>query len=151
MMRRSFTLIEVLVVIAVLASMVAVLLPNYMEIRIKARDSKRKSELKNIQKALEVYKNNRDPITYPTGLPPACAQFVDAQNPSIVLMQKFPSEPLYNCTTGYYFSLTDVDTYELQGCLESKSDKDGSLCPNDFLAKTTMTCASNNCYKLTEP
>ena len=59
--KSAFTLIEVLVVIAILAGLVAILFPNFMDVRERARDSQRKSDLKNYQKALEFYKDNQSP------------------------------------------------------------------------------------------
>lgn len=154
--RNSFTLIEILVVIAVLSALVALLVPNFMEIRMKARDNRRKSDLTNIQKGLELYKQNRNPITYPTSLPSPCAQFVDLSNPSSVIMQKLPSEPLYNCVNNYYYELDPSDTtkYKLYACLENANDAEAVACPLDFSTVTNMSCGPSNngkCYKLIEP
>lgn len=154
--RNSFTLIEILVVIAVLSALVALLVPNFMEIRMKARDNRRKSDLTNIQKGLELYKQNRTPITYPTALPSPCAQFVDLSNPTSVIMQKLPSEPLYNCVNNYYYKIDPVDTtkYVLYACLENANDAEAVACPLDFSTTTNMSCGTSNngkCYKLIEP
>lgn len=156
--RNSFTLIELLVVIAVLAALVALLVPNYMEIRVKARDNKRKSDLRNIQKALELYKEAQMPVTYPAALPaPSCTdnKLVDPVSPGVVYMQKVPMEPLYNCANNYYYKLgTDTLEYTLAACLENANDAEGSVCPPDFQEIALMSCgASNNgkCYILTQP
>jgi type II secretion system protein G len=62
---KGFTLIELLVVIAIIGLLATLSVVAFESSRIKARDAKRKSDLKNIQKALELYytNNNAYPIT----------------------------------------------------------------------------------------
>jgi len=52
---QAFSLIELLVVMAVISMIIAVALPNYLGIRQRARDSKKKAELAEIKKALRMY------------------------------------------------------------------------------------------------
>src|SRR3989344_5049054 len=65
--QSGFTLVELLVVIGIAALSMALLFPNFMGARIRARDSQRKREVRDIQKALELYKLDQDPPAYPTG------------------------------------------------------------------------------------
>jgi prepilin-type N-terminal cleavage/methylation domain-containing protein len=53
--KNAFTLIELLVVMAVISMIIAIALPNYLGIRQRARDSKKKSELVEIKNALRMY------------------------------------------------------------------------------------------------
>lgn len=156
--RSSFTLIEILIVIAVLAGLVSLLVPNFMEIRLKARDAKRKSDLSAIQKALELYKQSQSLQIYPTGFPSPCSPLVDSNN--LVYMQKLPWEPLTQCGVNaanfYYKRGSDTDAsdlakYTLYACLESEKDPNGVTCPTDFQAVSGFACSSNKCYKLIEP
>jgi prepilin-type N-terminal cleavage/methylation domain-containing protein len=62
---NAFTLIEVLVVIAILAGLVAILYPNFLDVRQKTRDTQRKNDLKQIQKALTL-QEMKTPPAYPT-------------------------------------------------------------------------------------
>ncbi len=55
MTRRGFTLIELMVVVAIIALLVAVGLPQYTGAQKKARDARIKADLKAIQNAEEVY------------------------------------------------------------------------------------------------
>lgn len=68
MKNKGFTLIELLVVIAVIGILAAVVLASLNSARGKARDTRRISDLKQIQTALELY--HTDNGSYPsTGVP----------------------------------------------------------------------------------
>ena len=56
--KKSFTLIELLVVIAIIGLLSTVVLISLQGVRAKARDARRISDLKSIQKALEMYYND---------------------------------------------------------------------------------------------
>ncbi len=60
---KGFTLIEVLVVVAIIGILTAILIANYNDARKNSRDKIRKSDLKSLQLALELYKaqNGRYP------------------------------------------------------------------------------------------
>lgn len=54
-MKKGFTLLELLVVIAIIAILASVGLGSYTRSQRKARDARRRSDLKQIQNALEQY------------------------------------------------------------------------------------------------
>lgn len=150
---KAFTLIELIVVIAILAGFVALLFPNFMEVRMKSRDVQRKSDLKSLQKALELYKQNQSLPIYPATLPSTCGTLSDA---TAVYMQKIPQEPLTRCgvdAKNYYYlrNVADSGRYTLNACLEIANDPTAVTCPADFTSNTSFTCISNKCYQLMEP
>lgn len=64
MKRRGFTLIELLVVIAIIGLLATLSVISFSTSSAKARDVKRKNDLKSIQKALELYYNDHN--AYPS-------------------------------------------------------------------------------------
>lgn len=64
-MRRSFTLIELLVVIAIIGLLSTVVMVSVGSLRADARDAKRKADLNQMIKALDLY--HLDNSKYPVG------------------------------------------------------------------------------------
>lgn len=63
-MKKGFTLIELLVVVAIIGMLSSVVLAALGDARASARDSRRIQDLKQIQTALELYRQEND-NTYP--------------------------------------------------------------------------------------
>jgi len=57
---KGFTLLELLVVISIISLLASILLVDVKNARIKARDTKRRSDLSQIAKALDIYYNYYD-------------------------------------------------------------------------------------------
>ncbi len=139
---NGFTLIELLVVIAIIGGLTALFVPNFMGARERARDSQRKSDLKQIQKALEMYR--QDNLLFPTGLPTPGATWNSTSG--VTYMNKVPGDPLG--VSSYYFSVDNNNlTYTLCSCLENVADVDFSSC----VVCTGLNCASSKCYVVKQP
>lgn len=135
----GFTLIELLVVIGIISVLSAVAVPNFMGARERARDTQRKSDVRQIQKALELYKDDQSPvITYPAALPGCGAAWIVS---STTYMNKLPCDP---AGTDYSYTRDAGDSleYDLFACLENKSDPDG---------EASDECPSLIKYQITEP
>jgi prepilin-type N-terminal cleavage/methylation domain-containing protein len=150
--KNGFTLLELLVVISIIGILSALLLANFNAARERARDSQRKSDMRNIQTALQSYYS--DYGGYPTSgvtggdlgkivgcAPPAtptiCAWGASwSPESGKVLMSTLPEDP-QSPTQNYMYTQTDLDTYTLKACLENKSDdkavfEDVSWCPSKY-------------------
>lgn len=151
---RAFTLIELLVVIAIIGGLSAIILPNFMGARESARDVQRKSDLKQIQGALELYKLGQNPQRYPTVLPVTPGQCWSTGGTSCngtIYMNKFPYDPAtQNTPTPYYYRYNDDQSYTLCGCLENLGDSSGKTCGSGGNTCPNTLCGSGasakKCY-----
>lgn len=125
----GFTLIELLVVMSIIIVISVVAVPNYLDIRKRSRDAERKSDVKTIQKALELYKNDQNPLAYPresayNALPCDGTWRVGDS----IYTKKFPCDPTTMMRYVYQNpspqSPADTLTYKLYACLENLSDGD---------------------------
>ena len=64
-MKKGFTLVELLVTISIIATLTAILLPNFMGAREKAKDAQRIQDMGSIKNALRLYYNDKQ--SYPPG------------------------------------------------------------------------------------
>lgn len=86
----GFTLIELLVVISIMGVISATVVPNVVGFTAKGRDARRKQDLKQIQLALEMYKQDKGIYRYPL---PACGQpLVYTPNSSPILLASAVSD-----------------------------------------------------------
>jgi prepilin-type N-terminal cleavage/methylation domain-containing protein len=61
---RAFTLIELLIVVAIIAILAAIAVPNFLEAQVRAKASRAKSDLRTLVTAAETYviDNNKYPV-----------------------------------------------------------------------------------------
>ncbi|NUP90635.1 MAG: prepilin-type N-terminal cleavage/methylation domain-containing protein [Candidatus Sumerlaeia bacterium] len=64
-MRRAFTLIELLIVVAIIAILAAIAVPNFLEAQTRAKVSRAKSDMRSLATAIEAYRV--DANRYPPG------------------------------------------------------------------------------------
>ena len=62
---RGFTLVEMMIVVAIIAILVAILVPNFMRARAQAQTAACEANLKEIATILELYQTDHQ--TYPAG------------------------------------------------------------------------------------
>jgi prepilin-type N-terminal cleavage/methylation domain-containing protein len=146
--KQGFTLIEILIVIAIIALIMGVFLPNFNEMRRKSRDQSRKAGVKAFVEALELYKINHSPPAYLSteafgGLTPGEIW----EEGGVTYMNAFPKDPLYDVDpTEFYlrYNRTDTVSYIVAACLEDTSDPEGKTNPNPALI--TGECTSEKWY-----
>jgi len=141
--KKGFTLIELLIVIAIIGILSAIIFPNYMAARERARDTQRKSDLAQIQKAIELYKQDNN-----SALPPSITFGSPWANGSTIYMSKVPQDPLgVNDDSSYVYTPdgTDPAKYTLCACLENTADTDSHVvdcadCSGDCGTRIATTC-----------
>lgn len=146
--KSGFTLIELVVVIAIISILTALLSVNFVSIRQRGRDAQRKSDLRQIQSALELYRSDQG------GYPASITCGVALASGTTTYMQKIPCDPSgtsysYNGGAYYYNYSSSTATYLMGACLENANDKD----TNNQLTTPggTGSCTSSNWFVLRNP
>ena len=132
--KKGFTLVELLVVISILATLMAVLLPNLMGSRQRARDSKKIQELQTVKNALRLYYNDEQ-------IYPGAVDDVPDTDLSGKLVDYLPGVAgvgytYYRTNSGDGFNLCtyleqgagDSDVESQMGCGVNPDDGIGSVC-----------------------
>jgi type II secretion system protein G len=149
----GFTLIEVLIVIAMIGMIIGLLLPNYNQLRMESRDQSRKAGVKALVEALELYKINHNPPQYPASIPGLNALTpIPWIESGITYMNRAPIDPLYATNPNMYFYRyirVDSQSYFVGVCLEDKTDADGRTSPHPVFDNNY--CDSDLWYYKTEP
>lgn len=142
----GFTLVELIIVMAILGIMATLVAGNYLTSARRSRDARRKSDLSMISKALEMYYN--DYGQYPlasagriagcgAGGTGACVWGTSAfsnTTTGVVYMKKMPKDP---GTYSYLYTTTGGTNYQLYARLEYTQDKDA-------FSPATGNCGSAN-------
>jgi len=135
-MKKGFTLLELLLVIAILGILAAMITGNFFTSLKKGRDAKRKADLEQITRALEMYYEDNN--AYPTaGSVTFGGQLCNpAGCGTKIYMQKLPNDP----TSGSYGYETDATGtyYKLYACLENTLQ----ILPYTS-SPSTFTCSKN--------
>ena len=132
--QKGFTLVELLVVIGIITLLMVTIFPNFTGARQRARDSQRKTDLKNVQTALDLYKLDQKPPLYPsTGAlgSSLCGKCWSSDadcgaSGGNVYIKKLPCDNSGTSPTPYAYApnLTDNLRYTLSACLENPVDPD---------------------------
>lgn len=131
MNKKAFTLIELLIVIMILGVLAALITGNFFTSLKKGRDARRKGDLEQIQRALEMY--YEDKKTYPTNLTFGSA--LSDPDSGKIYMQKVPDDPISG--KDYQYLSTDGADYKLFACLENNLQ----LLPYESTG-STLTCGN---------
>lgn len=137
MKKKGFTLIELLIVIAIIGILVGFSAINLIGVRGRARDGERKSDVRTIQSAFELFKADRR--SYPNT---TTYNGIGCNGPfsafGSTYANTFPCDPLDNATKYVYTpspgSCSDAlgaanscTSYTLRACLENANDADKDL------------------------
>lgn len=137
--KKGFTLVELLVVISIIGVLAAIGLGSFTTAQMRGRDAQRKSDLKQISHSLEIYYSDHG--SYPASITFG-SEFTDTKT---VYFKKLPTDP----SKGYSYVYRVPDTlnkkYQLYARIENPEDK-------DILDSLTESCGTNMCnFAVTSP
>jgi type II secretion system protein G len=135
---KGFTLIELLIVIAIIGVLATLLMANFIGVRQRARDAQRKSDARQIQAALEIYRSDNQaypPVGSGDGNLPgttSCKASLKSPDHNSTYMASIPCDP----TGGSYIYTYPYPNptsagYKLVACLENGSDSQKDLSGKD--------------------
>jgi type IV pilus assembly protein PilA len=112
---RGFTLIEIMIVIAVVLIVLAIAAPSFLRSRIVANESMALSNCRTINNACQLYTINHD--AYPAGLsdliePTSNPPYID---PALAVGQKQGYQYTYTLVNADHFTLTASSTTVMKG------------------------------------
>lgn len=147
----GFTLIELVIVIGIISILSSFIMVNYIGVKQRGNDAERKSNLRQIQSALELYRADQTSYTLTLG---NCNSGISLGSPtcSTIYMNKLPKDPkgssYYN--SGNYFYNSNGTTYNLVACIENRSDNDPNITRTPP-SGVPRTCSSSFYYVLQNP
>lgn len=114
---KGFTLLEMLIVLGIIATLIAIASISYSTAQKKSRDSRRKGDLKTVQQAFEQYYSICG-YSYPvinSGLVPTIGCF----SSGAILMPTAASDP--RTSTPYPMPTSSASEYQICAVLEAES------------------------------
>ena len=120
--KKGFTLIELLVAVAILGILATVGLGAFFSSQIKGRDAQRKSDLGQIQKALEMYLSDKGVYPAAAGIPWG-GSWTDPDGSGELYMKEVPKDP-HDPETKYVYEVDPLGSswYRLYAKLENEKD-----------------------------
>ena len=125
---KGFTLIELLVVIAIIGILTSVLMVNFIGVRQRARDAERKSQLKQLQAAFEVYRSDNG--QYPCFAGGCTANDANTIDNLLTEIEDYLSDdvvdPLNTSSCPNYLVSSTGSNYTIYAVLENSNDADAT-------------------------
>ena len=138
--RKAFTMIELLVVMAIIAILASMSIFALQGARESRRDATRKANLEAIRSALELYR--ADCGQYPTSLPSAGSPLTGSCPNTITYLDSMPGDPIAGNDYAYSPSGSPAYSYTLCAAIESSSTP----------VSGCGSCGASTCtYKVTNP
>jgi len=129
--KKGFTLVELLIVIAILGVLVTIGLGSFRSSQARGRDAERKSDLKQIASSLELYFSDYE--AYPDSIPWG-AEFTDGKT---VYFKVVPKDPISDYS---YFYRVDSTNQKFQIFAYLENTQDPSLIVTAYSCGPSKNC-----------
>lgn len=125
--KKGFTLVELLVVVAIIAILISIVVANIRSAKEKARDDRRMSDMRTLQNALGLYQINKGQYPIYDGL---ITGIIDSDVMSTALIgemviKTIPLDPINKEAGGisyiYSYKSENGSTHEIKFCLETNT------------------------------
>lgn len=153
--RKGFTLVELMIVIAIIGILAAVLYPSLMGYLERTRDTNRQQAMNQVGTALGTY--FADMNAYPTQGSDKCLDNIKADlegtGKAVQYLKTLPKDPkaasnkIANCASGYaYFNLKDTSAYMVGAKMEVVTNGNLALdtLPTGLTGKATFNDLMTN-------
>lgn len=128
-MKRGFTLIELMIAVAIIGILTAVATVSYSSVRLRARDAQRINDLNQIKVVLSLYYGAQTPPQFPTlNTKTTIDGSTDALSTTLQpnYIRQMPVDPVNAGTSVYkYQSSNSSKSFTLFGTLENKNNIKG--------------------------
>ena len=120
-MKRGFTLVELLVVMAVIGILASIMFVTFSTVQAKSRDTRRIEDVREIQKALSLY--YVDTNHFPAAVTPVVLNGTDDVSTTLINHKVIPNvsgdpvSPAYD----YTYQSAGIGDYTITFCLETDS------------------------------
>ncbi len=135
--KKGFTLIELLIVIVILGILAAFVSGSFFSSLKKGRDARRKADLNNVKKALEMY--YEDHLEYPDGLTWG-NPLVDDQGRMYI--KRLPKDPIPGCHYKYEHVTSPQEGWRLYSIIENPLDSGEGVNQSGYTGKD---CGCGTC------
>jgi prepilin-type N-terminal cleavage/methylation domain-containing protein len=136
--KNAFTLVELLIVIAIIGIITIIASSSFVSAQKKSRDASRKASLKSLSDALNMYYSD-------FGLFPSSSSITyggQLMSGNVVYMKKIPTETAKAVKQFYYQVSPTQKSFRLYANLENSDDNDCLTCPD-------YSVSSGCCYMIT--
>ncbi len=134
-MKKGLTLIELLVAIIILGVLSSLIAGNVVNSLKKSRDARRKADLEQVQRALELY--YQDNKQYPASLTWG-GSLTHPSNTNIIYMTKLPQDPVSG--NNYLYQTDSQKNYRLYSCIENPQDQGPGVNQSGYSGKNCGRC-----------